>query len=403
MHPKFKYMRTSVQWNNVYMLFIAQALFQTVSILVITLSGMAGMALAPDKNLATLPVAMITVGAAGMMIPASMIIRRAGQRKAFMIGTLTGGLAGLVSWYGIIQHSFWVFSIGNMLVGAYQGFSQYYRFAAADSVPDQAKSKAISLVIAGGIVAAFAGPNLAKFTQHIGAIPYAYSYFSIILLSLPALGIVSMLKLRNATIFKINGTAHGGRSLKEIIKSKDAILAVLASSTAFAVMGMSMTVTPIAMYGFGHPSESSATVIQWHVLGMFLPSFFTGLLIQKFGVYRIIISGLLIMLLYIIIALSGTSTGSFVAALFVVGLGWNFLFIGGSSLLTKVYRPEEKEKTQAFHDFTVFAVISIASFFAGSLFNHWGWKGVNIVLIPMLIITLITAVRITVYKGKSAA
>lgn len=394
-------MKTIVQWKNVYLLFIAQALFQTASILVITLSGVAGLAMAPDKNLSTLPIAMITVGTAGMMIPASVIIKKVGQRKAFMMGTLVGVLAGLVSWYGIVQHSFWIFSIGNMLVGAYQGFSQYYRFAAADAVPEQAKSKAISFVIAGGIVAAFAGPNLAKFTQHMGAVPYAYSYFSIILLSLLALGIISLLKLGKTTLLQVNDTKVKGRALKEIIKNKDAILAVLASSTAFAVMGMSMTVTPIAMYGFGHPSESSATVIQWHVLGMFLPSFFTGMLIQKFGVYRIIISGLLIMLLYIVIALSGTGTGYFVAALFVVGLGWNFLFIGGSSLLTKVYRPEEKEKTQAFHDFTVFAVISIASFFAGSLFNHWGWKGVNVVLIPMLIITLIVAVRIVLYKDRS--
>ena len=389
-------MKTTVQWKNVYLLFIAQALFQTASILVITLSGLAGLAMAPDKNLSTLPIAMITVGTAGMMIPASVIIKKIGQRKAFMMGTLIGGLAGLVSWYGIVQHSFWIFSIGNMLVGAYQGFSQYYRFAAADAVPEQAKSKAISFVIAGGIVAAFAGPNLAKFTQHMGAEPYAYSYFSIILLSLLALGIISLLKLGKTTLLQVNDTKVKGRALKEIIKNKDAILAVLASSTAFAVMGMSMTVTPIAMYGFGHPSESSAMVIQWHVLGMFLPSFFTGMLIQKFGVYRIIISGLLIMLLYIVIALSGTGTGYFVAALFVVGLGWNFLFIGGSSLLTKVYRPEEKEKTQAFHDFTVFTVISIASFFAGR-----GWKGVNVVLIPMLIITLIVAVRIVLYKGRS--
>ncbi|WP_270420950.1 MULTISPECIES: MFS transporter [Weeksellaceae] len=369
-------------------------MFQTASILVITLSGVVGLQMAPDKNLATLPLAMITVGTAGMMIPASLIIKKLGQRNAFMIGTLIGVLSGLVSWYGIVQNSFWLFSVGNMLIGAYQGFSQYYRFAAADAVPDNAKSKAISFVIAGGVVAAFAGPNLARFTQHLGAVPYAYSYFSIILLSVVALGVVSFLKLQKASAIQTNEVVTKGRPIKEIIKNKDTILAILASATAFAVMGMSMTVTPIAMHSVGHSSDSSATVIQWHVLGMFLPSFFTGMLIQKFGVYRIIISGLAILFLYIIIALMGTGFAHFVSALFVVGLGWNFLFIGGSSLLTKVYRPEEKEKTQAFHDFTVFAVISIASFFAGSLFNYWGWNGVNIVMIPMLIITLIVVIRI---------
>lgn len=396
-------MTAKIKWNNVYLLFTSQALFQTASILVITLSGVVGLQMAPDKNLATLPLAMITVGTAGMMIPASLIIRKLGQRNAFMIGTLIGVLSGLVSWYGIIQNSFWLFSVGNMLIGAYQGFSQYYRFAAADAVPDYAKSKAISFVIAGGVVAAFAGPNLARFTQHLGAVPYAYSYFSIILLSVVALGVVSFLKLQRTSTVQTNEAVKKGRPLKEIIKNKDTILAILASSTAFAVMGMSMTVTPIAMHSVGHSSDSSATVIQWHVLGMFLPSFFTGMLIQKFGVYRIIISGLAILFLYIIIALMGTGFAHFVSALFIVGLGWNFLFIGGSSLLTKVYRPEEKEKTQAFHDFTVFAVISIASFFAGSLFNYWGWNGVNIVLIPMLIITLIAVIRIVMSQKKSVS
>jgi len=385
----------------VYLLFTSQALFQTASILVITLSGVVGLQMAPDKNLATLPLAMITVGTAGMMIPASLIIRKLGQRKAFMMGTLIGVLSGLVSWYGIIQNSFWLFSIGNMLIGAYQGFSQYYRFAAADAVPDNAKSKAISFVIAGGVVAAFAGPNLARFTQHLGVFPYAYSYFSIILLSIIALGVVSFLKLQRISQVQINEAVQKGRPLKEIVKNRDTVLAILASATAFAVMGMSMTVTPIAMHSFGHSSDDAATVIQWHVLGMFLPSFFTGMLIQKFGVYRIIISGLIILSLYIIVALLGTGLAHFVSALFIVGLGWNFLFIGGSALLTKVYRPEEKEKTQAFHDFTVFAVISMASFFAGSLFNHWGWNGVNIVMIPMLIITLIAAIRIIMKKEKS--
>lgn len=393
-------MTAKIKWNNVYLLFTSQALFQTASILVITLSGVVGLQMAPDKNLATLPLAMITVGAAGMMIPASIIIKKFGQRNAFMIGTLIGILSGVISWYGIIQNSFWLFLIGNMLIGAYQGFSQYYRFAAADAVPDNSKSKAISFVIAGGIVAAFAGPNLARFTQHMGLIPYAYSYFSIILLSVLALGVTSLLKLQMTAQVDTNDEVKIGRPLKEIIKNKDSILAILASSTAFAVMGMSMTVTPIAMHSVGHSLDSSAIVIQWHVLGMFLPSFFTGILIQKFGVYRVIILGLLFLFLYIIIALKGTGFTHFVSALFIVGLGWNFLFIGGSSLLTKVYRPEEKEKMQAFHDFTVFIVISISSFFAGSLFNYWGWNGVNIVLIPMLIITFIVVVRITMNQGK---
>ncbi|MGJ1386216.1 MFS transporter [Sphingobacterium spiritivorum] len=387
-------MNANVRWSNVYILFVSQALYQTVSILVITLSGIIGMQMAPDKNLATLPVAMTTIGAAIMMIPASLIMKKTGQRKAFMIGTVIGALSGVVSWYGIIHQSFWIFSIGNMLLGIYQGFTQYYRFAAADSVPDYAKSKAISWVIGGGIVAAFAGPNLARFTQDLGAVPYAYSYLSTILLSIAALGVVAFLRLDKNIILQTNKSTSSGRSLKEIIKDKNTVLALFSSSTAFAVMGMSMTATPIAMHDFGHSSSDTAMVIQWHVLGMFLPSFFTGALIQRFGVHRIILTGVLILFTYLIVALSGIHFINFIIGLFIVGLGWNFLFIGGSSALTKVYRPEEKEKTQAFHDFTVFAIISISSFFAGSLFNLWGWIGLNLVLLPLLILTSVLVIRV---------
>ncbi len=393
-------MKAKINWSNVYILFFSQALYQTSSTLVITLSGIVGMQMAPDKNLATLPLAMTTIGAAIMMIPASLIMKKIGQRKAFMAGTIIGALSGIVSWYGIIQQSFWIFSVGNMLLGAYQGFTQYYRFAAADSVPDEAKSKAISWVIGGGIVAAFTGPNLARFTQDIGTVPYAFSYLSTILLGMLALGVVSLLKLQHIPASLISSQKQTGRPLKDIINNKNTILALFSSATAFTVMGMSMTATPIAMRDFGHSPDNTAMVIQWHVLGMFLPSFFTGALIQKFGVHRIILAGILILFIYLFIAFSGTDFINFITGLFIVGLGWNFLFIGGTSILAKVYKPEEKEKTQAFHDFTVFTVISISSFFAGALFNHWGWTGLNLVLLPLLIITLIITIRVMNHNNQ---
>jgi MFS family permease len=244
---------------------------------------------------------MITIGAAVMMIPASILLKKIGQRKTFMIGTFVGALSGTVTFYGIVQQSFWIFSTGNMLLGAYQGFTQYYRFAAADSVPDHAKSKAISWVIGGGIIAAFAGPNLAKLTQDAGTIPYTYPYLSIIVLSVVAYGVVSLLKLPQASNLRVSTSQNAGRPLREIIKNKNTLLAILSSATAFAVMGMSMTATPIAMHTFGHSSDHTATVIQWHVLGMFLPSFFTGMLVQKFGEHRIIVVGTLILFLYLIV------------------------------------------------------------------------------------------------------
>lgn len=377
------------KWNNVILLFTSQALFQTASILVMTLSGMIGLELATDKSLATLPIAMISVGTATMMIPASFIIKKLGQKKAFMIGTTVGMLAGLLAFYGILHRSFEIFVIGNMLVGCYQGFAQYYRFAAADAVPETAKAKALSLVVAGGVVAAIAGPNLARHTQHIGEVPFAYSYLSITLLSIGAFLVIFSLKLRKATIQTIGKATENGRPLLAIIKQKDTLTALASSAIGYSVMIMIMTATPLAMHHCGHSSDDAATVIQWHVLGMFVPSFFTGTLIDKFGVRKLMLAGVIILFFHVVFAVTGTDFFNFVSGLILLGVGWNFMFIGGSTLLTKVYTPAEKEKTQAFHDFFVFGIISISSFSAGALLNHWGWQGVNLAVIPLLAFALI--------------
>lgn len=341
-------MAIKTKWNNVILLSTSQALFQTASILVMTLSGMVGLEMASDKSLATLPIAMISVGTATMMIPASLLIKKLGQKKAFMIGTLIGVLAGLLAFYGILTNSFTVFVIGNMLVGSYQGFAQYYRFAAADSVTDIHKGRAISFVVAGGVVAAIAGTNLAKYTQHIGNIPYAYSYLSISLLSIIALLVIFNLKLKKKTIQNTIAPPQPPRPLLEIIRQKDTITAIISSAIGYSVMIMVMTATPLAMHHCGHSSDASATVIQWHVLGMFVPSFFTGILIEKFGVHKIILTGIIILFIHVIFALTGTDFFNFVSGLILLGVGWNFMFIGGSTLLSKVYREEEKRKHRHF-------------------------------------------------------
>jgi len=382
-------MEIKTKWNNVFLLASSQALFQTASILVMTLSGMVGLELATDKSLATLPIAMISVGTAIMMIPASFIIKKFGQRRAFMIGTLIGVLAGFLAFYGIVQRSFPLFIIGNMLIGCYQGFAQYYRFTAADSVPEAAKAKAISFVVAGGVVAAIAGPNLAKYTQHIGEIRFAYSYLSIAMLSVGAFLVILSLSLQKRTVQAIGNTEEKGRPLLEIVRQKNMLTALVSSAIGYSVMIMIMTATPLAMHHSGHSSDDAATVIQWHVLGMFVPSFFTGTLIDKFGVRKLMLAGVIILSLHVTFAMTGTDFFNFVSGLILLGVGWNFMFIGGSTLLTKVYTPAEKEKTQAFHDFFVFGIISISSFSAGALLNHWGWNGVNLAVIPLLVFALI--------------
>lgn len=392
-------MKTITKWNNVVLLFIAQALFQSGTILVMTLSAMVGLKLAPEESLSTLPIAMISVGTAFTMVPASFIIRKVGQRKGFLVGTILGISSGLLSFYAILSSSFIAFIIGNMLVGAHQGFAQYYRFAAADAVPVYHKGKAISFVIAGGVAAAFAGPNLAKLTQNLGATPYAYSFISITFLSIAALGVLFFLKLPKNTITESQNGENKvhERPLKEIIKQRTTITALVSSAVGYCVMMMIMTATPLAMYHFGFSPDQSANVIQWHVLGMFVPSFFTGILIGKFGTHKIILSGIIIFILYLIFALSGIGYLNFIFALILLGVGWNFMYIGGSTLLTEVYTPLEKEKVQAFHDFFVFGAISLSGLSAGGLLKFWGWHGINLAVIPLL---LTASLCITLYAVK---
>ena len=365
-----------------------------------TLSGMVGLKLAPEESLSTFPIAMISVGTATMMIPASLIIKKIGQRRGFMVGTLVGVLAGLLSFYAIMTSSFILFIVGNMLVGAHQGFAQYYRFAAADAVPEHNKGKAISFVIAGGVAAAFAGPNLAKVTQHLGTMPYAYSFISITFLSIIALCVLCFLKLpqNNKTENQQGEPQIRERSLIEIIKQRTTITALISSAIGYSVMMMIMTATPLAMHHFGFSSDQSASVIQWHVLGMFVPSFFTGVLIEKLGVHKIILSGIIILFLFLIFALIGTGYANFILALILLGVGWNFMYIGGSTLLTKAYGPAEKEKVQAFHDFFVFGAISLSGLSAGGLLKYWGWQGINIAVVPLLLIALVSIIMYAMYR-----
>lgn len=396
------FMVTKTKWNNVILLSITQAFFLISVILMMTLSSMVGLQLATDKSLATLPVAMIAVGTAVMLIPASFIIKKVGQRNGFMIGTLLSALAGILSFYAIIHHSFTLFIIGNMLLGCYQGFAQYFRFAAADSVPSINKGKAISFVLAGGVAAAFAGANLARYTQDIGTVPFAYSYLSVTLLSVASLIIMFFLRLKNNPVNKTDSTIPDERPLKEIIGKKDTITALIASGVGYAVMMMIMTATPLAMHQNGHSSDAATTVIQWHVLGMYVPSFFTGSLINRFGVHKIILWGIVITFLHIVFAMTGIDFFNFISGLILLGIGWNFMFIGGSTLLTSVYRQSEKEKVQAFHDFLIFLSISLCSFSVGGLLQHWGWQGVNIAAIPLLLFALVSILPYVIGKRKDA-
>jgi len=369
---------------NVFPLVAGQAFFQTAGILVAALSGLVGYNLAADKALATVPVAVISIGTAVALIPASLFMKKYGRKRGFMVGTGVGFLAGALTSLGIYLLDFWLFVAGNVLVGAYQGFSQYYRFAAAESVEEGDRSRAISWVVSGGVFAAVAGPSIARFTKDIGEIPFLCSYVSIMALSVCALAAVS--RIRHDT----RETAPAGvpvreRPVSELLKRPTFVPAITSSAVGSAVMVMVMTATPITMKICGYNADDSSLVIQWHVLGMFVPSFFTGDLIQRFGAVRVILCGILIFLLHLSLALSGTELFQFTTGLIFVGIGWNFMFIGGTSLLTRSYAAGDRAKSQAFHDFMVYAVATISSFTAGAALDRWGWNVVNLIAVPLLI------------------
>lgn len=374
-------MNLNLEKKNVLILASTQALFQTASVMVITLSGIVGWMLATDKSLATLPIAMMMVAAAATMIPASLFMQRYSRKTGFLLGATLGGLGGLLAAMAIWLQSFPLFVAANMLIGCYQAFSQYYRFAAADAASADFKSRAISLVIAGGVVAAIAGPTLVKLTQNVGTVPSALTYLSMVALSMVAMVLLSRLALPVISAAEIKGTP---RPMSAIMKQPVFLTALAASTIGFSVMLLVMTATPLAMQLCGQSINSAATVIQWHVLGMFAPSFFTGNLIRRFGVLNIMSIGVAFLFGHVMIALSGIEFLHFLSGLILLGIGWNFLFIGGTTLLTEAYQPSERAKVQAAHDFLMYIGITIATFSSGSLLNHFGWEAVNLAVLPAL-------------------
>lgn len=389
---------STTEKRSVLLLASAQALFQTASVMVMTVAGLVGMQLATDKRLATLPIALMMVAAAATMIPASMLMQRLGRKAGFLLGTALGCAAGLVGAAAIAWHSFGWFVVANMLVGGYQGFAQYYRFAAADVASADFKSRAISWVIAGGVVAALAGPNMARFTQGMGAAPYAASYLALGAISVLALLIVSRMHLAPPVTTEAPGAA---RKLSTIMRQPVFIAALIGSSVGYAVMIMVMTATPLAMQLCGQSLGAAATVIQWHVLGMFVPSFFTGNLIRRLGVLPVMGAGIVLLAGHVVIALTGNAFLHFLSGLILLGVGWNFLFVGGTTLLTEAYRPCERAKTQAAHDFLMFGVVSLASLSAGGVLNAWGWQSVNLSVLPFLAMAALAVVALAVVRWRA--
>ena len=387
--------------RQVVLLATAQALFQTVSVLVMTVGGLAGGQLAPSPAWATAPIAAMFLGTALATVPASMWMARVGRKRGFLLGATLGMLGGLVAAGGVFASSLLLLCMGTLLVGAYQGFAQFYRFAASEVADAAFRPRAISFVMAGGIVAAIAGPALGRLGGDLLTPTYTASFLILSVVSLVAVGVLAAVQVPRAAT--LSGTDAHARPLREILSQPTYLVALFGAATGYGVMILAMTATPLAMAHHNHDLSETATVIQLHVLGMFLPSFFTGSLIARFGVLRIMLAGVALFLGHVLITLSGTGMYSFTAALVLLGVGWNFLYIGGTNLLTRSYTPAEKGKAQAVNDLSIFLVGLAASLSAGAMQNAFGWQTLNLLLLPWLGIAAIAILALKFSKVHAAA
>lgn len=369
--------------RQVLILATAQALFQIVSVAVMTVGGLAGAMIADAPRWATLPIATMFLGTAAMMFPASMWMARVGRRAGFVFGALLGFAGGVVAAAGLWKGSLALLSFGTFLVGNYQAFAQFYRFAASEVADDAFRPRAISLVLAGGVVAALAGPLLARLGGPLLQPEYLGSFLLMAVVALVAAGVLLGFRVpEHATASA--AVAGRARPWHQVVRQPAYLVALFGAATGYGIMILAMTATPIAMMHHDHTLGTAATVIQLHVLGMFLPSFVTGSLIVRFGVLRIMFTGVVLFLGHILMVLTGTGFVSFASALMLLGVGWNFLYIGGTTLLTTTYVPAERAQAQAINDMTIFVVGLCGSFAAGGLLEALGWERMNLVLLPWL-------------------
>jgi len=368
---------------TVLVLALCQVLAMTGATMLIIVSALAGKMLAADKSLATLPVSLMFVGNMATTIPASLLMKRVGRRVGFTLGTAFGISAALISATGLLTGNFVVFAIGGLVQGCYNAFWQYYRFAAADAVRDDYKSRAISYVLLGGVVAAVIGPELAKASVgFVDSARFAGSFVTMAALASCAMVLIQFISIPPPGEEE---RAASGRPLGEIVHQPTFLIAVFAAMIGYGSMALVMTATPLAMQGHGHSFPDTAFVIQWHALGMFVPSFFTGHLIRRFGAVRIVLTGTLAMLAMIAVNMSGDGLVEFWSALVLLGIGWNFMFIGGSTLLTEVYTLPEKAKVQGVNDFLVFGTNAVASLSSGVIYDRLGWLAVSYAVVLPLI------------------
>ena len=373
---------------NVTVLVLAQAILGSQMPMIFTIGGLAGQTLAPNPCYATLPISLIVLGSMLAANPLSMIMQRYGRRVGFFVGALGGALGGAVGAYGLYLHSFEVFLIGSLLTGIYMSAQGFYRFAAADTASEAFRPKAISYVMAGGLASALIGPQLVKVTAQSMVVPFMGTYLAIIVINV--LGSALFLALNIPKPEPRSADAPVERSRWEIMKTPAVAVAMICAMVSYALMNLVMTSTPLAVVGCGFDQNTAADVVSAHVLAMFIPSFFTGHLIARFGTTKIVAAGLVILACAGAVALQGVNVENFFLALILLGVGWNFGFIGATTMLAAAHNPEEKGIVQGMNDFFVFGGVTVASLSSGGLMNCSGgspvegWTAVNIAMVPFL-------------------
>ncbi len=373
--------------RNVWLLSLCQALLMTGNILLISVIGLIGKQIAPSASMITLPVALQFLGLMAATIPASLISGKLGRKRGFSIGNLVGITGASLATYALLHQNFYLFCFATFLLGIGIGFGTLYRFAAIEVCDENARHRAISISMAGGVLAAVLGPNLAIMSQQWSQDGLYIGAFA----SLIGLNILALVILQTIQFPKVSFSNQTPKSdpLSAIVKAPNFVGAVFAAMVAYAVMNILMTATPLAMIGCGFDFTKAAGVIEWHVLGMFVPAFFTGSLIEKFGSRMMILAGGILFVFCIAINIHGESIWHFRAALVLLGVGWNFMFIAATGLFSQSYQPQNKAKAQAFNEFVVFGCVTVTALLSGWLESTAGWQNLNIYVLPFVLAVIL--------------
>ncbi|MDP1687760.1 MFS transporter [Hydrogenophaga sp.] len=385
--------------KNLWLLAAAQGLFLTNNVVFIAINGLVGLSLAPLGWMATLPVMGYVVGGALSTPLVARTQSAFGRKVSFQIGLLVALGSALLCAWAVTTHNFWLLVTATVIAGYYSANGQLYRFAAAELSAPAFREKAISLVLAGGLVGAVLGPNLASRTRTLFDVPFVGAYVSLAVVALLSLGVMSF--VRFPPVPAKAASADRGRPLSVIMRQPVFIVATAGAALGYGVMNLLMAATPLAMQVCGFPFEDAALVLEWHVIGMFAPGFFTGHLIKRFGVLSIMGTGVALNVACVAIALSGVELHQFLIALFLLGVGWNFLFTAGTTLSLQSYRPEEKDRAQAAINFCVFATMALTSFASGALVTTQGWRWLNLGSLLPLALTALALIWLA-WRGRQA-